>query len=170
MAIETIKYQVLKKEDNIEIRAYDEILLASTKTSLNDRNNSGFNRVFKYITGENHDNKQISMTSPVVTYQEENQIITGFYVPSIYDKITVPRPKGDVFINTIEPSQYVVITFYGAWNQTNYDTHHQLLIHYINQNKLKTISQPFIMRYNAPYVPDAQKRNEIAYQIKSFNP
>lgn len=166
MAIETIQYKVLKKEDSIEIRSYDHILLASTKTNPEKYNESGFNRVFQYISGQNEANQKISMTSPVVTYQENDQLVTGFYVPSMYNQTTVPKPTGDVYINTIEPAIYVVITFHGAWTKENYDHYHHQLLDYVNQHNLKIKSNPFIMRYNAPYIPDAQKRNEIAYQIK----
>lgn len=165
MATETIQYKVLHKDHSIELREYSEILLASTKTNPNNYNESGFNRIFNYISGQNEANQKISMTSPVVTYQEGEQLVTGFYVPSQYDKTTVPKPQGDVFINTIEPSIYVVITFYGAWNKHNYDQHHLELLNYINQHSYQIKSSPFIMRYNAPYIPDHQKRNEIAYQI-----
>lgn len=166
MATETIKYKVLTKDQQIEIREYRDILLASTKTDPNNYYDSGFNKVFQYISGQNEENTKISMTSPVVTYQEGESLITGFYVPSKYDQTTVPKPTGDVFINTIKPSIYVVITFYGAWTKEHYDKHHNQLLQYIEQHTLTITSNPYIMRYSAPYVPDHQKRNEIAYQIK----
>ncbi len=168
MAIETIHYTVLYKKHTIEIRDYDHILLASTKTNPKNPSESGFNRVFKYISGQNAAHQKINMTSPVVTYQEGNEIITGFYVPSQYDKTTVPKPTGDVYIDSIEAATYVVITFYGAWTKANYDHHHNQLLEYIKNENLQIKSNPLIMRYSAPYVPDQKKRNEIAYQIKNY--
>lgn len=165
MATETIPYKVLHKDGSIEIREYKDILLASTKTNPNNYGESGFNNVFQYISGQNDKNQAISMTSPVVSYQEGESLVTGFYVPSKYDKTSVPKPTGNVFIDTIKPSLYVVVKFYGAWTNENYDHHHKKLLDYIKDHQLKPTSQPFIMRYNAPYIPDHQKRNEIAYHI-----
>jgi hypothetical protein len=170
MATETIQYKVLHKKDAIEIREYGDILLASTKTDPNNYYDSGFNRVFQYISGQNEANQKISMTSPVVTYQEGESLVTGFYVPSQYDHNTVPKPTGDVYINNIEPSIYVVVTFYGAWTKENYDRYHKELLEYIQSHQYQVRTNPFIMRYNAPYIPDHMKRNEIAYQITNFTP
>lgn len=169
MATETIPYTVLHKNQSIEIREYMDILLASTKVDRNNYSDTGFNRVFQYISGQNESNTKISMTSPVVSYQEGDTLVTGFYVPSKYDKTTVPKPKGEVYIDTIEPAIYVVITFNGAWTKQNYEQHHQMLMDFINSNNYKITSNPFTMRYNAPYIPDHLKRNEIAYQISNYN-
>ena len=102
-------------------------------------------------------------------YQEGDTLVTGFYVPSKYDITTVPKPKGEVYIDTIETAVYVVVTFYGAWTKENYEQHHQIVIDYISSHNYQTMSNPFTMRYNAPYIPDHQKRNEIAYQISNYN-
>ena len=85
MATETIQYTVFHKDQSIEIREYKDILLASTKIDPNNYYDSGFNRVFQYISGHNESNTKINMTSPVVSYQEGDALVTGFYVPSKYD-------------------------------------------------------------------------------------
>jgi len=79
---ETIPYEVIKKEGNIEIRKYDNVLLASTKSQTNQKYDSGFSNVFRYISGANEKQSKIQMTTPVVSYEENDQLITGFYVPS----------------------------------------------------------------------------------------
>ena len=78
---ETLQYTVIHDEGQIQIREYDNILLASTKTPINMYQDSGFNNVFKYISGNNKSNTKISMTTPVVTYESEEEIITGFTYP-----------------------------------------------------------------------------------------
>jgi hypothetical protein len=163
---ETIQYKIIKKEGKIEIREYDDILLASTKTRMNSSQDSGFSHVFNYISGTNEEKKKISMTTPVVTYQEDEQLVTGFYVPSKYNKETVPKPKGNqVFINEIPSSLYGVIQFKGKWTKKNYDTHDQILVKYLRDNDYKIESQRFIFRYQPPMFPGFLRRNEIAYKI-----
>ncbi|BCR35764.1 SOUL family heme-binding protein [Mariniplasma anaerobium] len=164
--IETLKYKIIQDDGHIQIRAYDNILLASTKTKQNGRQDSGFNNVFQYISGNNQSKTKISMTTPVVTYEDEGNLVTGFYVPSKYGKDTVPQPSAsNVFINEIESSLFAVIKFKGAWNEKNYEKHNQKLLAYIKLNKLTIISARFILRYSPPFVPALFRKNEIAYQV-----
>lgn len=167
---ETLPYNIIKDDGSIQIREYDNILLASTKTNPNAYNDSGFNNVFQYISGNNKSNTKISMTTPVVTYEEDNTLITGFYVPSKYNKDTVPQPaSNNVFINEITSSLYAVIQFKGSWSERNYDKHDQELLAYIKANGYTITSKRFILRYSPPFVPGIFRKNEIAYQVKRSN-
>lgn len=164
---ETIKYQLIKKDGHIEIRKYDNILLASTKSSLTETQDSGFSNVFRYISGDNDKNTKISMTTPVVTYQEDKTLVTGFYAPSKYSKDTLPKPIGeDVFINELKSSYYAVIRFRGSWKQSNFDKHDKLLLEYLEAQGIKITSQRLILRYQPPFIPGVFRHNEIAYQVE----
>lgn len=164
---ETIPYNVIKKDNNIEIREYSDVLLASTKSSPSPRLDSGFQGVFNYISGNNHENTKISMTTPVVTYEQNNEIVTGFYVPSKYNKDNVPKPKNDeVFINELKQSRYAVISFRGAWTEKNFTRNDQLLRDYLSKSNDEISSPRFILRYQPPFIPGLFRHNEIAYQIK----
>ncbi len=58
MAIfETLKYRVVKKDKSIEIREYQDFLLASTTSPINQCQDSVIMAVFDYISGQN-DSKQ----------------------------------------------------------------------------------------------------------------
>ncbi|PKK99986.1 MAG: hypothetical protein CVV56_08525 [Tenericutes bacterium HGW-Tenericutes-1] len=166
---ETIKYKVIKKDKKIEIRQYEDIYLASTKTNVNPNLDSGFMNVFRYISGSNDQEAKISMTTPVVTYEENQQLVTGFYVPSKYKKASIPKPNEDqVFINELKKSYYAVIRFSGSWTKSNFDKQDQLLLDYIKTNKLIIASNRLILRYQPPFVPSFLRRNEIAYQIEAI--
>lgn len=165
---ESMPYDVVKKEGKIEIRRYGAMLLASTKSEPSPSRDSGFSQVFQYISGKNKAEEKISMTTPVVSYEEDRKLITGFYVPSAYSKDTVPEPEGeDVFIQEIPPSTYAVIRFSGRWTTKNFETHEQRLLDYLNAHGYVTRSKRFIFRYQPPFIPAFLRRNEIAYQIAS---
>ena len=164
---ETIKYKVIKKDKNIELREYDNFILASTKTMKNPNQDSGFNNVFQYISGQNSQKEKISMTTPVVTYEDDSSLVTGFYVPSKYEKSNVPKPVSDrVFLNEFKKSLYAVIRFNGRWNDENFDKHNEILLDYINENNLISKSQRLVLRYQPPFVPSIFRHNEIAYQVE----
>ena len=67
MAIETLKYEALEKNNNIELRRYETYLAASvTFASKKDFDEKVFRTLADYIFGNN-----ISMTSPVLTKGEK---------------------------------------------------------------------------------------------------
>lgn len=164
---ETLKYRTLIKNGNIEIREYDDFMLASTKTQRDRTNSSGFSNVFNYISGNNRSKEKISMTTPVVTYEEEDKLITGFYVPSKYNKENVPKPaSNNVFIKEMEKSIYAVIKFKGAWTESNFEKQEEELVRYINNNGYKIISERYLLRYQPPFVPGIFRKNEIAFKVE----
>ncbi len=167
---ETIKYKTILKDKKIEIRKYDDILLASTISNMNTSQDSGFNDVFRYISGNNDKNAKISMTTPVVTYEENDLLVTGFYVPSKYTKETIPKPvEKSVFINEFKDSYYAVIRFRGRWTKNNFDKFDNLLQEYLKFNNFNKLSKRIIMRYQPSFIPAIFRRNEIAYQIDYKN-
>ena len=164
---ETINYKVLKKDKKIEIREYDDILFASTRSLYNQSQDSGFMNVFNYISGENNQKEKISMTTPVLTYKEDDRLVTGFYVPSKYNRENVPMPTNDkVFIKNFTNSIYGVIKFSGRWTENNFDKFDEILIDYLIGNDYEILSSRMILRYQPPFVPAFLRRNEIAYQIR----
>ncbi len=167
---ETIKYRLIKKDGRIEIRQYGDILLASTTSHINGNRDSGFNDVFDYIAGGNAQAKKISMTTPVVSYEEDNKLVTGFYAPSKYTKATLPQPtNAAVFINELPRSFYAIIRFSGAWTSGNFDRYDRILRDYLDKHDLKATSNRLLMRYQPPFIPAIFRRNEIAYRIE-FSP
>lgn len=164
---ETLPYEVIETHGKIEIREYDTYLLASTKTKKNRYGDSGFSNVFRYITGGNEKSEKISMTTPVVTYEEDDSLVTGFYVPSKYDKSSVPEPTGNVFIKDHEKGLYAVIRFRGRWSEENYASYDQELLQFIKEQDYEIVSPRMVFRYQPPMIPGVFRRNEIAYQIKS---
>ena len=61
---ETVTYEITGQIGEIEFRKYPPLVLATVKSPGND---SGFNLLFSYITGNNHSKGQFPMTAPVIT-------------------------------------------------------------------------------------------------------
>ena len=162
---ETAKYQVIKKDGNIEIREYESFFIASTKTRIDNRQSSGFNNVFNYISGQNNQREKISMTVPVVTTIEDEYLVTSFLVPQKYHG-NIPEPSSsNVFIEEMKQGKFISIRFSGSWSQENYMKHDAKLIKYIEENNITTTSKRYIFRYQGPFVPSILRRNEILYRI-----
>jgi len=167
---ETIPYLKIKKEGRMELRQYDKVMLASSISSMTPSQDAGFSDVFRYISGENDQKTKISMTTPVVTYEENKQLITGFFIPKKYTETTIPQPTSkDVFINELKKSYYIVIKFNGRWTHKNFEKHNMMLLDYMKQKGYKANSQKIILRYQPPFIPSFLRRNEIAYHIEDPN-
>ena len=163
---ETIPYERVKNDGHIEIREYDSFVLASTKTSPTPKQDSGFNNVFNYISGNNSENKKISMTTPVVTYEQDNKLVTGFYIAKDTIDGSIPEPTNhNVYLDEKQSSTYAVIKFRGRWTEDNFNKHDRKLLHYLDDNDYEILSSRFIFRYQPPMVPSIFRRNEIAYQV-----
>ena len=65
--VEKAHYDIVKKLGNIEIRRYPSMLLAVVEGYKDD---SGFNLLFNYISGDNIKKQKIPMTAPVITSEK----------------------------------------------------------------------------------------------------
>ena len=62
MAVEEANYEIIKTNEIYEIRKYSDLIVVETITS---NENSGFRKLFNYISGANEKNQEIKMTAPV---------------------------------------------------------------------------------------------------------
>lgn len=163
---ETVPYEVLEKHKNIELRKYETFYVASTKTRLDSRLSGGFNNVFNYISGQNEEKEKISMTVPVVSRMEEDQLVTSFIVPSKYHG-NIPQPSSsNVYIEEVREGIFISIRFSGAWTEENFLRKDKELKEYINEHNIVIENQRYIMRYQGPFVPSFLRRNEVLYRVK----
>ncbi len=172
--VEKANYQVIKKIGKLEIRKYPKLLLATVKNNADD---SGFDLLFKYISGENRTSKKINMTAPVITSEnipmtapvisKENYM--AFVMPSTYNKDNIPIPKNpDVLIKTEPEKCLAAIQFSGRTNFKLIEKYKKELYDELKINKLESVGEPILMRYNSPFMPGFLRRNEIAVEIKNF--
>ena len=62
MANEEAKYDVIKSTTSYEIRKYSDRLAVEV---ISENGNSGFRKLFNYISGNNEKKQEIKMTTPV---------------------------------------------------------------------------------------------------------
>ena len=106
MAYEEANYQVIKTNELYEIRKYSDRLAVETATS---NQNSGFRKLFNYISGNNQTKEEIKMTTPVTEMERKGNMTMQFYLPLKYDKNNVPIPsRPDVEIVNIVGGYFAV--------------------------------------------------------------
>tara|TARA_B100000925_G_C22004590_1_gene473013 strand:- start:1276 stop:1806 length:531 start_codon:yes stop_codon:yes gene_type:complete len=176
MAIETLKYEVLRKDNNIEIRRYKKYIAASVSFESKDEfDKKAFRTLADYIFGNN-----ISMTSPVLTKGEkigmtapvlssqDNKIWTmTFSMPSRYTIDTLPAPKNKrVKIKEIMEKDMAAIRFSGFMSDSNFNKNERKLINWLETNKVEYNNDFTRAGYNPPWTLPFFRRNEVLTTLK----
>lgn len=169
--VETAKYDVLEKDGNFEIRRYHKMIVATT----DDKDGSGFNKLFRYITGSNKSKSKIDMTSPVITSEKiamtspvinANDTIS-FVAPSKYTMEDIPEPTdSDIKLNEISERHIATVRFNGDASRGSIQKQNNKLEKWLEEKEIKARSPPILMQYNPPYVPGFLRRNEIGIEIE----
>jgi hypothetical protein len=184
MAIEEPKYTIAKKDDNIEVRLYEPIVVAETIVDTSDfdaASNEGFRRLAGYIFGGNKVRQKIAMTAPVTTEQSQKIAMTApvqteqqgsamkvsFTMPSEFTMETLPVPNDSrVTLRPIPSRKFVAIKFSGRWTEDNFKEHTAELMKWIQKEGLKVTGAPIVARYNPPFVPSFFRRNEVLIPVE----
>jgi hypothetical protein len=169
---ETIPYAVKGKTGEIEFRHYPELVLATVDTA---EDNAGFNLLFAYISGSNKPREKIPMTAPVITSQKipmtapvvSDAGSMSFVMPAGTTREETPDPLDSrVRIVALPQREIAVIRFSGYAAQEDVDATTSRLQDGLKNEGIVTVGQPFLMRYDSPWMPGFLRRNEVAIEIR----
>ena len=169
---ETIPYSIKETTGEIEFRQYPSLVLATTDNSQND---AGFNLLFAYISGSNKARDIIPMTAPVITSQKipmTSPIVSdatsmSFVMPAGKTREATPDPLDSrVRIVTLPEREVAVIRFTGYASPQEVDAVTLRLQDGLNKAGIDYEGQPFLMRYDTPWMPGFLRRNEVGIKIK----
>lgn len=175
MAVEEIKYDVLKKDGNVEIRQYAPVIIAEVtiEGSRSEAPSAAFRTLFNYISGDNiaksGESVKIPMTAPVTQEQLEPNIWKiAFYMPANMTIETAPAPKNDkITLREVTLGKRVALRFSGRSTDDNIETHDAKLKAYLAQNNMTYDETGRILAfYNSPFTPWFLRRNEVLYPVK----
>ena len=162
MAYEEANYEVVKENQEYEIRKYSDRLVIET----NSIEGNGFRKLFNYISGNNEESQEIKMTVPVTQEIKNENMTMQFYLPSKFNKDNAPKPSNsDIKILTIEGGYYAVIKYSGRSSDKNFLKNKDKLEKQLKQDNIIIISPPIRASYNSPFTLPMLKRNEVMYKI-----
>ena len=189
---ETLKYNVVNTlADDIEIRAY--AAAVKVVAQANGENNA-FGQLFRYISGANSVKTSIAMTAPVETASVKVAMTTpvemtmanlgnsdssdasdkkqipmqmSFFLPSMYDYQTAPKPTSpDLSLVAVPTRMVAVIRFSGLRSESKLAQKTQRLKEALAQTPYKIISEPVMMGYDAPWTLWFNRRNEVMFEVQ----
>ena len=164
--LEQPKYKVVRKENDIEVRSYDKILMSSVKVYGNQYNalRKGFQPLVRYIGAKERVSEKISMTAPVIqtTNDETENWTVSFAMPSKYNIDNLPKPTNDdIYFEEIQPSLAAVIRFSGVADTSLLTRKASVLKRWLELNGYTESSSPKFLFYNDPTTPGFLRRNEV---------
>ena len=163
MAYEEINYEVVKKNEIYEIRKYSDRLAIETELS---NQGSSFRKLFNYISGNNENNEEIKMTTPVTQVEKKGNMTMQFYLPSRFNKDNTPSPSNsDVKILNIKGGYYAVITYSGRASDKNFMKHKNILENELIKKDVSILSAPIKATYNSPFTLPLLRRNEAMFEV-----
>jgi hypothetical protein len=184
MAIEEPSYRVLEQDGPYELREYAPHLVAETsvQADFERAGNAAFQRLFRYISGDNTTRQKIAMTAPVTQSRPTGEKIAmtapvtqvasdegylvAFVVPAKYTPDTVPQPNDPtVRIRQIPAQQVAAWRYTGRWTTANYEQHEAELRRAMAARGLKATGEPVLARYNPPFMPSFMRRNEVLIPV-----
>ncbi len=171
MAIETPDYNLLKKDQKIEIRDYNSFVIAKTFVNDNyrDASTKGFRRIANFIFGGNDKKQGIAMTAPVIISKDiqKNGYEIFFFMPKKYKLDELPKPNLEsVSLEEIMLGKVAAISFGGWATEKNVNLYKKRLYNYFKLNNHETIGDFMIAQYNSPWAIPPFRKNEILVKIK----
>lgn len=193
MATEEPKFELLRKEDNVEIRRYVPVIVAETSVDgdMDSASSRGFQLIAGYIFGNN---ERIAMTVPVVAEAQDNaekiamtapvsiepqddegNRMAGaqrwkihFVMPSQYTLATLPKPLNtQVKLREIPAKTFAVLTYSGLNTESSAQEKTGELLNWLTTQKIEAVGKPQLARYNPPWTLPFLRRNEILQEIKA---
>ena len=159
---ETQEYRVVDQIDNAEIRFYPSA--AMIKVSAEQNRNNNFGKLFRYIAGNNEENEEIAMTTPVYIYDQNKTM--EFVLPKKYLSKDLPMPNDrDVEAYISNPRYFAAIRYSGYSNANKIQKHRNELKSILDNNGLEIISDFYVLSYDAP-TKFYNRRNEILFEIR----
>ncbi|KAM0989998.1 hypothetical protein ACFX2I_008560 [Malus domestica] len=193
--LETVKFKVLSKRDQYEIREIEPYIIAETtmpgKTGFDFNGASqSFNVLAEYLFGKNTTKEKMEMTTPVYTRKVQSDgekmemttpVITkrlgdqdkwqmSFVIPSKYGA-NVPLPKDpSVRIEEVPRKVVAVVAFSGFVTNEEVKKRESKLREALKndgQFQVKEGTSVEVAQYNPPFTLPFQRRNEISLEVES---
>ena len=185
MAVEEAKYEVVHQENDFQVRHYQPHIVAETlvDSEFEEAGSEAFQRLFKYISGNNTAKQNIDMTAPVsqeaggekiemtspVGQQSVNdRWAVSFMMPASSSYKTLPKPNDSQVVLKQVPERFIAsIEYSGFWSEELYKENKSELQTWISKKGYQVIGEPIWARYNDPFTLWFLRRNEILIPIEA---
>ena len=154
------------ESENIEVREYQRLLLVTAPMNSGSREDGAFRKLFAYISGENSEEQEISMTAPVFMDPAKTEQMS-FVLPESFDLSTAPSPKdAAVEVQELRDMKMAVIRFSGTLSEENITDNRTTLEAWITEQGYEMDGPVLIAGYDPPTSIPWFRRNEVLIPIR----
>ena len=169
-SLEEPKFEIIKKYNDFEIRKYFDTIQAQVASPLSYEisPSAHFREIAGYIFGNNSESQNISMTAPVHTWEQNNQNIMAFTMPSKFNIDDLPKPNNKrVRILDIEGENVAVLKFSWFAGKRRTKKLAKKLQKLVENKGLKIKGNPKLAIYDNPMTTlPFMRRNEIHLPVE----
>jgi len=168
---ESPKCRVVAKDGKFEVRDYPALVVAETSMAAGGKGmNSGFNKLFRFITGSNAKNEKIAMTTPVLVDNLNSNSSMAFVMPSKCGLTDLPQPADSaVRLRKLDAARYAVMKFSGLRTESSQAEASARLLAWVKTKGYEPLSASQFAYYDPPWVPGFLRRNEVLIRVKTEN-
>ena len=169
---ESAPYQVVRAAGKVELRDYPALTVVETPLNSGGSGADGsFNRLFRFITGNNDAKQKISMTTPVFMSSSGSNKMMAFVMPAKMAAIQVPKPSDSLLkVREIPPGRFAVFRFSGGRSARNEADSLRRLQEWMAAQGLSVKSVPIYGYFDPPWTPAFLRRNEVMIRTDSEKP
>ena len=168
--LEEPKFKIIKKFNSFEIRKYFDTVQAQVASPLSYEisPSAHFREIAGYIFGNNNKSQNISMTAPVHTWEQNNQNIMAFTMPSKFNRDDLPKPNNKrVRILDVKGETVAVLKFSWFAGKTRTKKLANKLHKLVENKGLKKKGNPRLAVYDNPMTTlPFMRRNEIHLPVE----
>ncbi|MCD1144943.1 heme-binding protein [Kocuria sp. LUK] len=194
--VEQQPYSTVRRYPAFELRHYPEHVLAEVEVggSFERAGNSAFDALFRYISDNNRERREIAMTAPVVQEQGGSRKIAmtapvwqrsvsggevetadahvvAFVLPASLTAATAPVPADPAVRIRVEPAAHAAVLRYrGRWTRRSYERHRRRLEQEARAAGLVPAGAARFARFNPPFTPPFLRRNEVVLPVADPGP
>jgi hypothetical protein len=164
---ESAGYSVIRTAGRFELRDYEGLTVAETPMATSDNAPDGsFNRLFRFISGQNQSRQKISMTTPVFMSGGGSHRSMAFVMPAELASAQVPAPTDPaVSVRTLPSQRFAVVRFKGSRSSANESAALTQLQGWLESQSLPTNGAPLYAYFDPPWTPPFLRRNEVMLPI-----
>lgn len=183
--VEQLKYTVLERKKNYEIRKYNDYIAAEvTVNSVGmDGLIAGFSILADYIFGGNLEKQSVAMTAPVLTNErkgesvamtapvlakEENGSTTvTFSMPSKYTLETLPQANDTrIVFKKVSGKKMAAYRFTWYYTEERINQKKKFFKELLERDNVQIVGEPIFAGYTAPFTIPFMIRNEIVIEVE----
>jgi len=159
---ESAPYQVILREGKFELRDYPDLLIV--ETAMNRDSGSSFQRLFRYISGQNSESRKIEMTTPVFMAGENPERSMSFVMPADIESAPLPKDSA-IRIATIAAGRFAVFGFSGSRSGQAERDGIENLRSWMKSKGLVSSGEPVFGYFDPPWTPAFMRRNEVMLRV-----